>query len=208
MRHFSCCRLFWRVTVGIPALCFTQAGNSSRLFILTSAPPTPQEGVLVSLATSWHLPACLPSCFSAVILSSFIPEMLVYPNVPSGSLPYFPFPCCQASATPCLYTWALMSSWALPCLGLQAGLSSCLPHVFTFKSFWSYSSWTGRGAHCNLSPDLLLLNSRTKKPKPDHLWVPCILPCPQLPIQVVTRSCESVFQNLSCSLFSLAVLAA
>lgn len=144
--------------MGIPALCFAHAANSGRpvpaLVYSVSAPtPHPKEECFFP-RWLWHLAACLSSCFSAVILSFSAPEMLVYPNPPIlAHFLSFPFFCCQGiTHLPSVY----MGRWCpveISCLGLQAGLSSCPPHVFTLKSFWSYSAWTG-GELTVISPQI------------------------------------------------------
>lgn len=130
--------------MGIPALCFTQAGNSSRLFISHSAPPPPPpEGVLVSP------PPLASSCLPALLLLCRDPSAPLYLKCwciltsHLGSLPLLSLFLLPGHQPPPVCIRGLLMSVELSCLGLQAGLSSCLPHVFTFKSFWSYSSWTG-----------------------------------------------------------------
>ena len=173
--------------MGIPALCFTQAANSSRsdsvlcLFSLSAPAPHPKkEGLFPS-------PPLASCCLPILLLLCRDPSVSLYLKCwciltyHLSSLPLLSlFLLSGHQPPPICIQGLLMSSRDL--LSWTAGWLVQLPTTcLYFQVLLVVLNMDRRGAHWNLSPNLLLLYSLMKKPKPEHLWVPCSLPCPQLP---------------------------
>ena len=146
--------------MGIPALCFAHAANSSRpvpaLVYIHSVPPprTPRRSAFSLAGSGISLPACLPTSlpWSSVSLH---PRCWCILTPHLSSLPFLPLFLLPGHQPPpiCIHG-PLVSSWDL--LSGTPGWLVQLPATCLYSQvLLVILSMDRRGAHCHLSPDSL-----------------------------------------------------